>query len=246
MPPVDDPCASQSNCYLIESLSTDESGTVWRVYADNAEGIPCIPWESPYCRVDYKTLFGIESQNDGSVVKESMKWQLISEGDSYYIVNAANGRRLYAQESGFGAAFRDFDTSSDQLWDLVPVVPTDLDNIIYEYRGRGYCPNVSGQTYNFHRITNISSIYECGVRCELDTDDDVVSQHYGLLGVTYHPDVNGGNCNCMQVSDANSGEIVRVREYSDATELCYVYVGRSVMPMMMMMMTTVIIIINIP
>ena len=224
-PTVDDPCASQSNCYTIESLSTGISGTVWRVYADDAAGIPCPP---DICYVDFQTWFGIQSQNDGSVIRDSMKWQFIPEGDSYYIVNAANGRRLYAQESGdprmiFGAAFKDADTSSDQLWDLVPVVPTDLENLGYEYRGRGYCANASGQTYGFHRITDVLSIEECAVRCR--SDDYVVSQQDGFLGVNYHPDVNGGNCNCMLKSDANSREIVGVKDYSDATELCYSFVG---------------------
>eukprot|EP00956_Cyclotella_meneghiniana_P018840 scaffold31746_cov31-Cyclotella_meneghiniana.AAC.1 len=81
-----------------------------------------------------------------------MKWQFIPEGDSYYIVNAANGRRLYAQEWRnpgmiFGAVFKDYATFNDQLWDLVPVVPIDLTNLGYEYQGRGYCTNASGQTY---------------------------------------------------------------------------------------------------
>lgn len=228
-PRVNDPCASQSNCYTIESLSTGESGTVWRVYADDAGSSPCAQVDQPTstCAVNFQTWFGIQSQNEGSEVGDGMKWQFISEGDSYYIVNAANGRRLYAQEWGnpgliFGAAFKESSTSSDQLWDLVPVVPTDLEAFGYEYQGRGYCINASGQTYNFHRITNVLSIEECAVRCR---DADVVGNQDGLLGVNYHPDVNGGNCNCMMKSDANSGEVVGVKDYSDAKELCYSFVG---------------------
>lgn len=221
-PTTNDPCASQSNCYTIESLSAGESGTVWRVYADDAGGITCNP---PWCRVHFQTWFGIESQNDESLIKDSMKWQFIPEGDSYYIVNAAHGRRLYAQEwrtpgQIFGAVFKDYGTFNDQLWDLVPVVPIDLTNLGYEYRGRGHCANASGQTYSFHRITNVLSIEECAVRCR----QDAVGNQFGLLGVNYHPDVNGGNCNCMQESDANSEEIVGVKDYSDATELCYSFV----------------------
>eukprot|EP00956_Cyclotella_meneghiniana_P026828 scaffold59012_cov69-Cyclotella_meneghiniana.AAC.2 len=222
--PDDDACATYNNCYTIESLSTGTSRTVWRVYA---EDFPCAQTEPPSCQVNFETGFGIQSQDGSAEVLDSMKWQFIQEGSSYRIVNAANGRHLLVQQVrvqqeqtydgsySFGAAFNDDRSPDEGLWDLVPVIPTELEG--YQYQGRGYCVNSSGQTYSFHRLVNINKVEVCGVRCRQEAD----LNQYTLVGVNYHPDVNGGNCNCMQVSDANSGKIEGVLDYSDARELCY-------------------------
>lgn len=221
-PAADDACATYTNCYTIESLSTGTSQTVWRVYAEDSENLPCAQTEPPTCQVDSVTGFGIQSQNDRAEVLDSMKWQFIQEGSSYRIVNAASKRRLYVQKVqnpdgsySFGAVFNDDTPSDEELWDLVPVIPIELEG--YDFQGHGYCVNSSGQTYSFHRLVNINKVEVCGVRCRQEAD----ANQYTLMGVNYHPDVNGGNCNCMQASDGNSGEIVGVLDHSDATELCY-------------------------